>query len=84
VWLASALWFPVVLANLVAIALGITLPFVDDRLGDQPSLPITLSTVEETFGALAAGMITFTGIVFSARPGRGAARDLLVFTSPSP
>jgi uncharacterized membrane protein len=66
VWLASALWFPVVLANLVAIALGITLPFVDDRLGDQPSLPITLSTVEETFGALAAGMITFTGIVFSA------------------
>lgn len=65
-WLAGAMWFPVLGANLLAIALGITLPSVDGILGDQPTLPITLSAVEQILGALVAGMITFTGIVFSA------------------
>jgi uncharacterized membrane protein len=60
------MWFPVLGANLLAIALGIALPFFDELLGDRPTLPITLSAVEQTLGALAAGMITFTGIVFSA------------------
>ncbi len=66
IWLAGAVWLPVLVANLVAIALGITLPFVDEILGDQPLLPIALSSVEQILGALAAGMITFTGVVFSA------------------
>jgi uncharacterized membrane protein len=66
VWLASALWFPVLAANLIAIALGITLPFLDEILGDEPRLPVELSAVETLLGGLAAGMITFTGIVFSA------------------
>jgi uncharacterized membrane protein len=66
VWLASALWFPVLAANLIAIALGVTLPFLDEILGDEPRLPIELSAVETLLGGLAAGMITFTGIVFSA------------------
>ena len=39
---------------------------LDQRLGDEHSLPITTSAAEAIFGALAAGMITFTGIVFSA------------------
>ena len=65
-WLAGAMWFPVVVANLLAIALGITLPLLDDILGDEPALPISLSAVEQILGALVAGMITFTGIVFSA------------------
>jgi hypothetical protein len=43
VWLAGAMWFPVLAANLIAIALGTTLPFLDEVLGDQPSLPINLS-----------------------------------------
>jgi uncharacterized membrane protein len=66
VWIASAMWVPVLAANLLAIALGITLPFLDEILGDRPTLPINLSAVEQLLGALAAGMITFTGIVFSA------------------
>ena len=66
VWLASAMWAPVLVANLVAVALGITLPLLDASLADRPSLPIALSAVEQVLGALAAGMITFTGIIFSA------------------
>jgi uncharacterized membrane protein len=60
------MWFPILVANLIAIALGITLPFLDEILGDEPRLPIDLSAVETLLGGLAAGMITFTGIVFSA------------------
>ena len=66
VWLASAMWLPVLAANVIAVALGIGLPLLDKSLGDRPSLPIPLSVVEQIMGALAAGMITFTGIVFSA------------------
>ena len=66
VWLASAMWLPVLAANVTAVALGIGLPLLDKAIGDRPSLPIPLSVVEQIMGALAAGMITFTGIVFSA------------------
>ena len=66
IWLAGAMWFPVLGANLVAVVLGISLPSLDGVLDDQPSLPISLSAVEQVLGALAAGMITFTGVVFSA------------------
>jgi uncharacterized membrane protein len=66
IWLASAMWVPVLAANLVAVALGLAMPRLDDALGNKPTLPLALSTVEQTLGALAAGMITFTGIVFSA------------------
>jgi uncharacterized membrane protein len=66
VWLASAMWAPVLLANAGAVALGILLPLLDEILGDRPRLPIALSSEEQVLGALAGGMITFTGIVFSA------------------
>jgi uncharacterized membrane protein len=66
IWLASAMWVPVLAANLVAVALGLGLPRIDETLGDRPSFPVALSSVEQILGALAAGMITFTGIVFSA------------------
>jgi len=65
-WLASAMWVPVLAANVIAVALGIGLPLLDSAIGDSPALPIPLSVVEQIMGALAAGMITFTGIVFSA------------------
>jgi len=64
--LSSAMWLPVLVANVVAVALAIGLPVLDDRIGDQSSLPITTSAAQTIFGALAGGMITFTGIVFSA------------------
>jgi uncharacterized membrane protein len=66
VWLASAMWVPVLAANLIAVTLGIGLPLLDRAIGDRTALPIPLSVVEQIMGALAAGMITFTGIVFSA------------------
>ena len=65
-WLASAMWVPVLAANFVAVVLGLGLPLLDRHLNDQPRLPIPLSVVEQIMGALAGGMITFTGIVFSA------------------
>ena len=64
--LSSAMWVPVLAANLVAIALGIGLPILDEQLGDQTTLPLAASAAQAIFGALAGGMITFTGIVFSA------------------
>jgi uncharacterized membrane protein len=64
--LSSAMWLPVLAANVVAIALAIGLPVLDQHLGDQSLLPIATSAAQAIFGALAAGMITFTGIVFSA------------------
>jgi uncharacterized membrane protein len=66
VWLASSMWAPVLAANLVAIGLGVALPLLDAEIHDRPTLPIALSAVEQILGSLAAGMITFTGIVFSA------------------
>lgn len=61
------MWAPVVAANVLAIALGLGLPRLDEEItGSEGTLPIALSAAEQIFGALAAGMITFTGIVFSA------------------
>jgi uncharacterized membrane protein len=64
--LSSAMWLPVLVANVVAVALAIGLPALDQELGDRDTLPIATSAVQAIFGALAGGMITFTGIVFSA------------------
>jgi len=64
--LSSAMWLPVLGANVVAVALAIALPVVDEHIGEQRSIPITTSAAQTIFGALAGGMITFTGIVFSA------------------
>jgi uncharacterized membrane protein len=64
--LASAMWVPVLGAELAAVALGIGLPILDRQLGHEPALSLSLDSVEAIFGALAGGMITFTGIVFSA------------------
>jgi hypothetical protein len=58
IWLSSAMSLPVLAANVVAVAL----PVVDAHRGDQRSLPITTSAAQAIFGALAGGMITFTGI----------------------
>jgi uncharacterized membrane protein len=60
------MWVPVLSANAVALALGLVAPLLDQALGERPTLPLALSSVEQILGALAAGMITFTGIVFSA------------------
>ncbi len=64
--LASAMWVPVLAANAAAIVLALALPVLDERRGDEGRAPIGPAAAEQIFGALAAGMITFTGIIFSA------------------
>jgi uncharacterized membrane protein len=66
IWLASAMWVPVLAANLAAIVLALLLPQLDRRLDDAGSVPITVAAAQQIFGALAAGMIAFAGITFSA------------------
>jgi uncharacterized membrane protein len=65
IWLSSAMWVPVLATNVVAIVAALVLPVVDEHAGES-GLPIGLSSVQAIFSALAGGMITFTGIVFSA------------------
>jgi uncharacterized membrane protein len=60
------MWVPVLAANVVAVALAIGLPLLDEQLGDEHALPLTVASAQAIFEALAGGMITFTGIVFSA------------------
>ena len=59
------MWVPVLAANVVAIVAALVLPVIDEHVGER-GLPIGRSAVESIFSALAGGMITFTGIVFSA------------------
>ncbi len=66
IWLSSAMWVPVLAANILAVAAAIGLALVDRQLGRGHGLQISLSAGEAIFTALAGGMITFTGIVFSA------------------
>jgi uncharacterized membrane protein len=66
IWLASAMWIPVLATNVVAIALALGLPLLDERMARDERLPLSVSSAQQIFGALAAGMITFTGIIFSA------------------
>ncbi|HKG66753.1 MAG TPA: DUF2254 family protein, partial [Solirubrobacteraceae bacterium] len=63
--LASAMWLPVLAGNCAAIVLALALPALDERVGDA-GIRIAPGAAEQIFGALAAGMITFTGIIFSA------------------
>ena len=63
--LTSALWVPVLCANALAIVLALGLPELDERL-DGEHVPIGVSAAQQILAALAAGMITFTGIIFSA------------------
>src|SRR4051812_43652932 len=65
-WLASAMWVPVLATNVLAVALALALPVVDEHVGESRSPLITATAAQQIFGALAAGMITFTGIIFSA------------------
>jgi uncharacterized membrane protein len=64
--IASALWVPVLAANAAAIALALALPVLDEQLGDGGRAPIGPAAAVQIFSALAAGMITFTGVIFSA------------------
>lgn len=65
-WLSSALWVPVVAGNLLVILVALGLPEIDKHIAQGDRLPITSSTAQAIFAAVAGSMITFTGIVFSA------------------
>ena len=66
IWLSQSLWVPVLVPNVVAVACGLLLPRLDRHIDHHEHLPIPVSAAQTIFGALAGGMITFTGIVFSA------------------
>lgn len=65
-WLANSLWVSVLGCNALVVLAAIGLPVLDEHLNLANSLPLTAGTTQSIFGALASGMITFTGIVFSA------------------
>jgi uncharacterized membrane protein len=65
-WFASALWVPVLGGNILVIILAFLLPEVDRGLGQESTIPLSQSTTQAIFAAVAGSMITFTGIVFSA------------------
>lgn len=65
-WLGNALWVPVVGGNALVIAIAMALPLIDEGIAQEDRLPITASTAQAIFAAVAGSMITFTGIVFSA------------------
>src|SRR4029079_13004310 len=48
------------------IALALSLPLLDRQLDEGGRPPISIGAAQQIFGALAAGMITFAGITFSA------------------
>jgi uncharacterized membrane protein len=60
------MWVPVLAANVVAVVLALALPVLDEHLGEGGSPPFAAAAAQQIFGALAAGMITCTGIIFSA------------------
>jgi uncharacterized membrane protein len=66
IWLAQSLWVPVLVPNVVAVACGFLLPQLDAHIVHRDELHIPVSAAQTIFGSLAGGMITFTGIVFSA------------------
>ncbi len=65
-WLAGELWVPVVAGNFFVIVLAFLLPELDESVARAERLPISASTTQAIFAAVAGSMITFTGIVFSA------------------
>lgn len=65
-WLASALWVPVLAGNLLVVIAALALPELDEQFDLADSFPLTVGSTQAIFGALAGSMITFTGIVFSA------------------
>lgn len=66
IWLTSAMWAPVLGANLLAIVLALLLPVLDEQIANQESFPLGADPVRSIFASIATGMITFTGIVFAA------------------
>lgn len=65
-WLAGALWVPVLGGNLLVMLAALGLPLLDESLDLADAFPLTVQATQTIFGALAGSMITFTGIVFSA------------------
>jgi uncharacterized membrane protein len=64
-YIRNSLWLVPGLFVVLAIAMGIVLPEVDESSGTRIGLSFGAGAAEAILGALAGGMITFTGFVFS-------------------
>ena len=64
-YIRNSLWIVPGLFVAVAIAMGFVLPQLDERTSFRIGLSFGSGAAESVLGALAGGMITFTGFVFS-------------------
>ena len=64
-YVRNSIWLVPAIFVLVAIAMGILLPDLDAETGSDIGIEYGASAAEGMLGAMAGGMITFTGFVFS-------------------
>jgi len=64
-YIRNSLWIVPALFGALAIAMGIVLPIVDEHAGTTIGISFGSDAARGVLGALAGGMITFTGFVFS-------------------
>ncbi len=64
-YVRNSLWIVPAIFAVLAIALGIVLPDIDERTSTTIGISFGSSAAEGMLGAVVGGMITFTGFVFS-------------------
>ncbi len=64
-YVRNSLWIVPGLFVVLAIAMGLVLPEVDERTSSSIGISFGASSAQGMLGAIAGGMITFTGFVFS-------------------
>ena len=64
-YVRNSLWIVPAIFTVLAIALGIVLPDIDERTSTTIGISFGSSAAEGMLGAMVGGMITFTGFVFS-------------------
>ncbi len=64
-YIRNSIWIVPAILGALAVVMGIILPDIDERTGDAIGVSFGASAAQGILGALAGGMITFTGFVFS-------------------
>ncbi len=64
-YVRNSIWIVPAIFSALAIAMGLILPGIDERTKDVVGVSFGASSAQGILGALAGGMITFTGFVFS-------------------
>ena len=64
-YVRNSLWIVPFLCVVLAVALGLVLPTVDEHTNTTIGITFGADAARSVLGAIAGGMITFTGFVFS-------------------